>query len=260
MRHFYTVALGASLAAAEMQVMSLQPAAASGAATHTVVVGGLRPVETGMAPYLGYFPESITAAQGDVVKFIFMQKNHTVTQSTFENPCKAMPGGLDSGFKPNPEGKSGPEFEWEMTVPSTDPLWFYCKQRTGVHCGKGMVFSINAKTTGDKTMAQFKQLAIKTNGTEAAPLSKAPIQSVGNGVQAAPSTVTIVASGGNPTPPAHNTGLAPAPAASVVPGMGTDQNGGACTCHCLCGVNAFPAQAAINNFGGFAGSITNGRA
>ena len=28
-----------------------------------------------------------------------------------------------------------------------------------------MVFSINAKVAGDKTMAQFKQLAIKTNGT-----------------------------------------------------------------------------------------------
>jgi plastocyanin len=80
-----------------------------------------------MAPALSYFPEAITAAQGDVVKFIFMQKNHTVTQSTFDEPCKAMPGGLDSGFKPNPEGKTGAEFEWEMTVPTTEPL---CKYRS----------------------------------------------------------------------------------------------------------------------------------
>jgi plastocyanin len=75
-----------------------------------------------MAPVLGYSPESITAAQGDVVKFIFMQKNHTVTQSTFDDPCKKMEGGMDSGFKPNPEGKTGAEFEWEMTVPTTEPL------------------------------------------------------------------------------------------------------------------------------------------
>jgi plastocyanin len=71
-----------------------------------------------MALALSYFPESITAAQGDVVKFVFMQKNHTVTQSTFADPCKKMEGGMDSGFMPNPEGKAG--VEWEMTVPNTD--------------------------------------------------------------------------------------------------------------------------------------------
>ncbi|KAF2742389.1 hypothetical protein M011DRAFT_412678 [Sporormia fimetaria CBS 119925] len=265
MKSFISIAL-ASLAAADMHVMSLHPAAASGAATHTVVVGGLKPVATGMAPSLAYFPESITAAQGDVVKFVFMQKNHTVTQSTFEAPCNAMAGGLDSGFKPNPEGKSGAEFEWEMTVPTTEPLWFYCKQRTGVHCGKGMVFAINAKPEGDKTMAHFKQLAIKLNGTDGAPLSQAPIQSVDPGAQAAPSTVTIDAGPGSVhatqtvnAPPAHATNSALA-SASVVPGQGVTGNGDACSCHCLCGVNDFPAQAAVNNFGGFAGAITNGKA
>jgi plastocyanin len=75
-----------------------------------------------MAPVLGYFPEAIVAAQGDVVKFVFKQKNHTVTQSTFDEPCKKMEGGMDSNFIANPEGKAGPEFEWEMTVPTTDPL------------------------------------------------------------------------------------------------------------------------------------------
>ncbi len=73
-----------------------------------------------MAPLLAYSPEAITANTGDVVVFNFLQKNHTVTQSTFEEPCKKMEGGLDSGFKPNPEGKPG--VSWEMTVPSTEPL------------------------------------------------------------------------------------------------------------------------------------------
>lgn len=222
-----------------------------------------------MAPIFGYSPEAIVAAQGDVVKFVFMQKNHTVTQSTFDDPCKKMDGGMDSGFKPNPMGMSGPEFEWEMTVPSTDPLCksanyrhifqaniykgFYCKQKTGNHCGIGMVFSINAKTAGEKTMAQFKQLAINKNGT-AVPLEPAGIQQVNPGAQAAPSTVTIQAGGGAGAV-ATATGSAAAGTASVVAGQGTDQQGNACTCHCLCGINSFPAQAAINNFGGFAGSI-----
>lgn len=85
-----------------------------------MVVGGLTPVATGMAPVLGYRPEAITANMGDIVEFQFMQKNHTATQSTFAEPCKAMAGGMDSGFMPNPDGKAG--VTWNMTVSTTDPL------------------------------------------------------------------------------------------------------------------------------------------
>ncbi|KAJ4405962.1 hypothetical protein N0V91_004846 [Didymella pomorum] len=173
-----------------------------------------------MAPVLGYRPESITAAVGDVVEFQFMQKNHTATQSTFADPCKAMEGGMDSGFMPNPEGKAG--VTWNMTVTTTDAI---CE-----HCGKGMVFSINAAFSGEKTMAQFKQLAIKTNGTT---LKDSAIQSVDLAAAAAPTTVTVQAGGG-----AAASGTASAGAvATVVAGSGTD------------------ASAAVNNFGGFAGMI-----
>jgi plastocyanin len=77
-----------------------------------------------MAPFLGYTPESITAAVGDTVEFMFMQKNHTATQSTFAQPCKKMEGGMDSGFMPNPEGKAG--VSWNMTVQTMDPI---CKSQ-----------------------------------------------------------------------------------------------------------------------------------
>jgi plastocyanin len=80
----------------------------------------MKPVETGMAPALLYTPESITAAVGDMVMFQFMQKNHTVTQSTFADPCRKMDGGMDSGFMVNPEGKPG--VTWNMTVETTEPL------------------------------------------------------------------------------------------------------------------------------------------
>jgi len=246
MKYINALPLVAGFAAAQMQVMSLAPAAASGPATHTVVVGGLTPVATGMAAVLGYRPESITAAMGDVVEFQFMQKNHTATQSTFAEPCKAMAGGMDSGFMPNPDGKAG--VTWNMTVSTTDPLWFYCKQAQGEHCGKGMVFSINAKVAGDKTMAQFKQLAIKTNGTT---LKEAAIQSVNPAAAAAPQAVTVLAGGAA----ASGTASGALATATVVAGAGTDGAGQSCTCSCLCGMNSFPAQAAVNNFGGFAGMI-----
>jgi hypothetical protein len=80
----------------------------------------MKPVETGMAPALLYTPESIKAAVGDMVMFVFMQKNHTATQSTFAEPCKKMAGGMDSGFMANPEGKAG--VTWNMTVENTEPL------------------------------------------------------------------------------------------------------------------------------------------
>ncbi|KAF2471578.1 uncharacterized protein BDR25DRAFT_285084 [Lindgomyces ingoldianus] len=248
MKYFATLPLAASLAAAQMSVMSLAPAPSSGPMTHTVIVGGMKPVATGMAPVLGYSPEAITANQGDMVKFVFMQKNHTATQSTFADPCKKMDGGMDSGFMPNPEGKAG--VEWNMTVSTTDPIWFYCRQQNGIHCGKGMVFSINAATSGDKTMAAFKQLAINQNGT--AQLTTAAIAQVGATAAAGgASTVTVVAGGGQ----AAATGSAAAATASVAAGQGLTGDGQACSCQCLCGVNSFPAAAAQNNFGGFAGMI-----
>jgi plastocyanin len=80
-----------------------------------------------MAPILGYTPESIVAAVGDTVSFVFMQKNHTATQSTFAEPCRKMEGGMDSGFMPNPDGKAG--VVWDMQVSTTEPLCKYRAQR-----------------------------------------------------------------------------------------------------------------------------------
>lgn len=87
----------------------------------------MKPVETGMAPEFIYNPETITAATGDMVLFVFKQKNHTVTQSTFAEPCKKMEGGMDSGFMANPDGADG--VTWNMTVTTTEPL---CKHLSPV--------------------------------------------------------------------------------------------------------------------------------
>ncbi|OTB04134.1 hypothetical protein M426DRAFT_29233, partial [Hypoxylon sp. CI-4A] len=103
------------------------------ATTHTVKVGG--------GKNLVFTPDSIAANMGDMVIFEFGAANHTVTQSTFATPCKAMEGGMDSGFMPNANDTVVPAPQVAMQVMTTDPLWFYCKQKA--HCGKGMTFSIN---------------------------------------------------------------------------------------------------------------------
>jgi len=143
-------------------------------ATHEVVVGG-----TGI---LKYTPESVDAASGDTVRFVFKQKNHTATQSTFANPCVKAPGGFDSGFVPVADDVTDGFQVAEFSVTSTDPVWVYCKQ--GTHCSSaGMVFAINP---GEK-MAAFKAAA-----TGAAPASTASTPSTST--TAAPTSSTTATS------------------------------------------------------------------
>lgn len=171
--------------------LSLAPFAL--AATHDVIVGGSQGI-------LQFHPEAIVrthphtpfsdiaalalislafakaAAAGDHVVFHFQQKNHTVTQSSFANPCGHKDGGLDSGlyvvfFSTLNYHSTWPTLvsQSEMTLPTsqhtrllsmmyvtgdtstaahsisvfiqTQPIWMFCNQAAGTpnsHCGKGM--------------------------------------------------------------------------------------------------------------------------
>jgi hypothetical protein len=140
-----------------------------------------------------------------------------------------------------------------FTVTSTDPacrnslprcrkfcltkliLGFYCRQKTGTHCGKGMVFSING--TPEKTFDMFKSMAIQQNGTT----STTAAASAGTST-----AVTLVAN-----PPSTTSG------SSVVSGSGQSDNGQSCSCQCLCAVALFPVNAGIGSYGGFGGSYSS---
>ncbi|KAK3952943.1 Cupredoxin [Pseudoneurospora amorphoporcata] len=208
-----------------------------GAATHTVTVGGPQG--------LAFSPAQTQAAVGDTVIFTFLSQNHTVTQSAFDTPCVALPGGMDSGFQANVNNTVNPPPQVAMQVMVDTPLWFYCKQ--GNHCGKGMVFSINP--TAEKTHAQFQAQAIAQNGTgtdsgitggtaSAAPPA-APSATVGGG------GATAVAGGA-----AQATG-------NIVTGVGQVNADGSCVCAVSCAAGSFPNIAAqgVNAFGGVGGSI-----
>lgn len=102
---------------------------------------------------LTYTPDSVIAQPGDFVRFVFQSKNHTATQSSFENPCVKVEGGFDSNYVPVAAGQT--EFQVaELPITSTEPIWVYCKQ--GAHCSAGgMVFAVNP---GDR-LAAFKAAA-----------------------------------------------------------------------------------------------------
>lgn len=75
---------------------SAEPTAAT-TTDHQIVVGGTNK--------LFYDPANITAQVGDTITFMFMQKNHTATQSSFSSPCRELTAtstngqvGFDSGL------------------------------------------------------------------------------------------------------------------------------------------------------------------
>jgi plastocyanin len=205
---------------------------------HTVTVGG--------PGGLIYTPEQIQASVGDIVHFIFLQQNHSVTESTFALPCNKKPETVnDSGLLPNPNGTVVPAPTWEYTVVSTEPSWWYCKQRTGSHCGKGMVFAINP--TVEKSYNAFKMKAMELNGTAtatSASLTATPVSS----------TVTLDAG----LVPSQTAAPGAPPSAAAPPiAVGWNAGGAAqCNCACFCGVGSFAAPGqGSGSFGGTAGTL-----
>ncbi|KAJ7491279.1 hypothetical protein FB451DRAFT_636830 [Mycena latifolia] len=140
---------------------STSPTPSSTSTDHLIVVGG----PSGNV----YTPSNITAQPGDTVTFEFHEKNHTVTASSFQDPCRALSLtsttgqlGFDSGFMAvSPNATQFPTFT--IQINDTLPLWAYCRQVN--HCGSGMVFSVNAVETGPNNFAAFKANAIQLNGT-----------------------------------------------------------------------------------------------
>jgi plastocyanin len=157
---------------------------------------------------LTFNPSQVQAKDGDSITFNFVAKNHTVTQSSFANPCQrqASPLGVDSGHRPIPADAAEAatvDKVWKITVANaTGPLWFYCAQ--GNHCQQGMVFAVNP--TAEKTFEQFT-----ANAKAAAPAGGA----------APPPAATGAASSSGALPTAGATGASPAAGSPAATGATT---------------------------------------
>lgn len=90
-------------------------------ASHTVTVGG--------PGGLIFQPDQLNNVPiGDTVVFEFLSMNHTVTQAGFKEPCKALEGGMDSGFQANPNNTVSPPPQVAMQVMATTPLCKSCEE------------------------------------------------------------------------------------------------------------------------------------
>jgi plastocyanin len=86
-------------------------------------------------------------APGQHVHFDFRALNHTLTESSFDDPCSKLPGTtIDTNFM-NANKADTPEAKpFDLWINTAVPRYFYCKQANGTpnsHCGKGMVFAVN---------------------------------------------------------------------------------------------------------------------
>jgi len=174
-----TTSPAASSAAPTTTASSTAPSSTS--QDHRVIVGGTTLIFT---------PSNITAHPGDTVTFEFRQKNHTVTQSNFANPCQMLSSGSTSGqvgfdsglyvlllssfmqayvsLTPYnsvsmPVSANATTFPtYTVQVNDTSPIWAYCRQIS--HCGAGMVFAANANESSANTFEAFEARA-RQNGS-----------------------------------------------------------------------------------------------
>lgn len=142
---------------------SVKPTSTSSTSTAT---GAIATVTVGLqnGTVLKFDPPYLPkVAVGQKIHFDFRAANHTLTESSLENPCKKMDGtAIDTNFQNANKGDI-PEFKpFDLTIDSDKPRFFYCKQANGTpkgHCSKGMVFSVN---TDAATFSQFEQNALAT--------------------------------------------------------------------------------------------------
>ncbi|KZS98988.1 hypothetical protein SISNIDRAFT_447820 [Sistotremastrum niveocremeum HHB9708] len=139
------------------------------AVNHQVIVGG--------PGILAFTPTNLEAAVGDTVQFVFQQKNHSATQSSFASPCVPIAGGFDTGFHPVPDTQeNGPFPAATLEIRDTNPIWVFCKQAN--HCSQsGMVFAVNpgtkfaafqaAATAGASTASSASSTAAATSTASA---------------------------------------------------------------------------------------------
>jgi len=160
-------------------------------------LGAVHDIQVGQGGNLLFQPEAIFAAPGDQVVFHFNPKNHTVTQSSFADPCGPKDYGFTSGFQPVPANQTDHLPTYTVTVHDTEPIWIYCAQAARTpnsHCGKGMVFAINCGADdAPNSFANFKNAALAHG---------AALASAGTPASTAPASSTTAAYGGLTIPAA----------------------------------------------------------
>jgi plastocyanin len=146
--------------AASLVALSLISVSAADYAVHNVIVGG-----DALPNALLFQPETVSACAGDIVRFTFMRKNHTVTQTSFDSVCNPLLDPythdpvFDSGFRPVAANQTSDPYTLDYNVKNSDTVWMYCRQ-TG-HCKQGML----NKTRIERACSSFSRNGLRYKST-----------------------------------------------------------------------------------------------
>lgn len=148
-----------------------------------------------------FLPNRVDAVVGDVLKFQFLALNHTLTQSSLEDPCMAM-GSFDTDFVHfNPSNRSDDSLMY--LVQNTDPQWFFCRQNIPLsHCSAGMVFALNPGSKMETFLENARLLPSPSTGAITANALTVTTYSAASDLSGDPSTqqMTGTASSSNNQP------------------------------------------------------------
>jgi len=147
------LSIGSSLAATDAQVT-----------VHVVRVGGTN-------GSLTFSPNNLVAPVGDMVQFQFAPANHSVAQSTFDQPCEPISAnsnvtGIFSGFMPVSASSTNTP-TYTILINSTTPMWIYCAQAKHCQNGMTMVINENTKANATRSLENFQALAAKASANVA---------------------------------------------------------------------------------------------
>lgn len=143
-----------------------------------------------------FSPSNVRVNVGEFVQFQFVAGNHTVTQSTFDQPCQPIAmhnpnvTGFHSGYQPAAASAAMGMFPtFTIQINSTNPVWIYCGQ--GRHCENGMVMVINEPANNpNRTLAAHKLLAAQANTVVPGSGVQGGNNGQGNGAPGTPGTTT----------------------------------------------------------------------
>lgn len=142
-------------------------------------------------------PDSITAAEGDIIQFDF-ESEHSVVRSDFSSPCVAASdnqiySGTLSSVRDTTailscEVKTNKLYQgsFSVLVNSTDPLWLYCGYSR--HCQGGQVMVVNPPSSGDQTLDAYRAAARSSGNSQNPDALVGGVLGTADQVVASPST------------------------------------------------------------------------
>ncbi|RSH90328.1 hypothetical protein EHS25_001662 [Saitozyma podzolica] len=133
----------------------------------------------------------VQANPGDTVEFTWDTAGHSVTQTTFDNPCGGG-GGFNAGIMTT----SGATFN--VMINDTSPIFVQCI--VDGHCAAGMVMTINANDSSSQSFAAFQAKAEGKAAPSASASASASGSAAATSKAASASASASATSGGGSNP------------------------------------------------------------